>query len=116
MGLPFSKADNPDRAYFSSLEVNMEGDFEDRIAKLSPVSSFMMGKFRSYGLATKSFPMFGFKLNTDATNETVPIPAEYVFERRAGEPFSKSLYASWGPLRTSDHIELLHMLEEIMTA
>ena len=114
-GLSISPKTAPDRAYYSSLEIQMDGKFGDQIAKVSSLSNLIMSKFKLYGLSTLSFPVFGFKLNSDAATETVPIPSEFGFERRAGQPFSSSLYASWGPLRTQDHLEVLTAIEKMMT-
>jgi hypothetical protein len=113
--LPFSPKDGPDRAYYSSLEIHMDGEFGDQLVKVSFLNDLIMSKFKIYGMTTQSFPAFGFKLNTDATVETVPIPSEFGFERRIGQPFSSSIYASWGPLRTQDHLEVLAAIEKMMT-
>jgi len=115
-GLPISPKAAPDRAYYSSLEIHMDGKFADQIVKVSSLSDLIMSKFKLYGLNTLSFPAFGFKLNSDAAVETVPIPSEFGFERRAAQPFSSSIYASWGPLRTQDHLELLTAIEKMMTS
>lgn len=114
--VPFSRKSEADRAYFSSLEVHMEGGLSEKTIAFSALSSLIMDKFKSYGLTTKAFPLFGFKMNADALNETVPIPSEFVFERRAAQPFASSLYASWGPFKTNDHLELLKAIEVMMLA
>ncbi|HEY6618638.1 MAG TPA: hypothetical protein VIY68_03755 [Steroidobacteraceae bacterium] len=115
LGLPIAKQTAPDRAYFSSLEVYIDGDFS-KATKLSPLQSFMLEKFHSYGHTTPVYPVIGFKMGTDTTIASVPIPGEFVFERRAGTAFSESLYASWGPFRTEDHLALLVEIEKIMTS
>jgi len=93
----------------------MDGELGDQLVKVSFLNDLIMSKFKIYGMTTQSFPAFGFKLNTDATVETVPIPSEFGFERRIGQPFSSSIYASWGPLRTQDHLEVLTAIETMMT-
>jgi hypothetical protein len=115
-GLPISKQEGPDRAYFSSLEVHMDGELGDKIANVSSLNKLMLSKFHSYGLKTQNFPLFGFKLKIDATSESVPQPSEFALERREGQPFSSSLFACWGPLRTSDHLEILAAIEKMMTS
>jgi hypothetical protein len=114
-GVPFSPKASPDRAFYSSLEIHLDGEFGEQIARVSSISDLIMSKFKLYGMTTLSFPVYGFKLNSDAAVETTPIPSEFGFERRAGKPFSSSLYASWGPLRTQDHLEVLTMIEKMIS-
>jgi hypothetical protein len=115
-GVPFSLKEPPDRAYYSSLEIHLDGEFGEQITRVSSISDLIMSKFKIYGMRTLSFPVYGFKLNSDAAVETIPIPSEFGFERRAGQPFASSLYASWGPLRTQDHLEVLAAIEKMMSA
>jgi hypothetical protein len=117
-GLPFSKASGPDRGYFSSLEVQMNGELDEKITKLSSLAGMLAGKFKSYGVSTGDYSTIGFKLGRDESNVNLdgPRSTEFVFERRAAQPHSSHLYASWGSLRTTDHLEVLQALETAMEA
>ena len=116
MKLPFSKVDGADRGYFSSLEVQMDGTLGEQIIKLSSLSALLATKFKTYGIATGDYSGIGFKLGYDETGVPNPRSTDFVFERRVAEPFSASLYATWGSLKTADHIEVLQTLEKMMMA
>jgi hypothetical protein len=115
-GLPFSKANGPDRGYYSTLEVQMNGALDEKITKLASLTAVLVGKFKSYGISTGDYSVTSFKLDYEPTGESFPRSTEFVFERRAGQSYSSSLYASWGSLKTADHIEVLQALETMMTA
>lgn len=115
LGLPISKQTAPDRAYFSSMELYMDGDFA-KATRFSSLESVLLEKFHSYDHTTPVYPVIGFKMGVDTTLATIPIPTDFAFERRAGQAFSESLYASWGPFRTQDHLEILSIIERMMTS
>jgi hypothetical protein len=114
MGLPIKKQNPPDRAYFSSLEVHIEGNF-NKATKFASLESIILDKLHSYSHTTPFFPVTGFKMGIDSTIASVPVPADFAFERRAGRAFHESIFASWGPLRTQDHVDVLHVVEAILT-
>ena len=117
-GLPFFKASGPDRGYFSSLEVQMDGELDEKITKLSTLAAMLVRKFKGYGVYTGDYSTIGFKLGCEESNVNVngPRSTEFVFERRAAQPHSSHLWASWGSLKTTDHVEVLQTLETAMAA
>jgi hypothetical protein len=107
--------ESPDRGYWSSVEVHMDNVIESGLNILSHIGSQISKKLRTYGL--ESMPDYipsGFKLYTDTTGLAPPVPGEFAIERRVGQPYSSSIYISWGPLRTNDHLDLLAELESVL--
>jgi hypothetical protein len=51
-------------------------------------------------------------MHYDSAAMPVPRPPEFSFERRAGVIYASNEYFSSAPLRTADHIRILHELEK----
>ena len=68
-----------------------------------------------YGTVTKPYTTSGIELHNDEPDAGMYKTSKFTFERRANQPFSRSLYFSTAPLRSKDHLELLALLEEMFT-
>ncbi|OAF06677.1 hypothetical protein AYJ54_19335 [Bradyrhizobium centrolobii] len=101
------------KAFISQLEVVTNVDLEKHLQKIDSVAALIGQSLKSYGQPVGLYQMSGIKLHYDSAATPVPRPPEFVFERRAGEPYSTNQYFSSAPLRTADHMRVLNQLEKI---
>lgn len=101
------------RAYLSQVEVTSEIDLASTFGKLSSAGGLISDLLNAYGQKTDTYIVNGFKMHYDVEGKPLPRGLEFIFERRAGELYSKNTYFSSAPLRTDDHLNVLEKIEAI---
>ena len=105
------------RAYMSIVDVQMEVDIGAAFPGFDGLCRRIVSTIRSYGQSSPDFQPTLFGFHGDLT--TLPSkagPPGFTFERREGEPYEARRYFARAPLRTSDHIDLLGVLENLLTS
>jgi hypothetical protein len=106
--------ENALRTYFSQIEVVADLDIGAMFSKFLPIGRTIIQCLRSYGQqANKNFEISGLRMHGDITQPQQPPPAEFIFERRAGQPYDSKVYFSVAPLRSDDHMRVLNELEAL---
>jgi hypothetical protein len=109
----FGLDDAHPRLYLSHVVVEDNIGIAKLFSRLSSVGVELSKILESYGDVNRDIELIGFAMQSDVTERAGPVP--FKFERRAGVPFSSNLYFSSAPVRTSDHVNLLHKLESILS-
>jgi hypothetical protein len=99
------------KAYISQMEVTTSVDMMTVFNKLSDVGRLIAVLLESYGQESDAYIASGFKMHYDTLGKPFPRGLEFVFERRANEPFDKNVYFTSAPLRTDDHLKVLAAIE-----
>jgi len=102
------------RAYISGVEVGMLGDVAAAFEQFSNVGQQISNLLKQYGPPADDYRFTGFKLHYDHVGKQPPLLPEFLFERRAAEPYAANVYFSSAPLRTVDHLKLLDTLEMLL--
>ncbi|MDA9463051.1 hypothetical protein [Bradyrhizobium sp. CCBAU 53415] len=105
--------ENGVKAFLSQLEIASNANLEKHLQKIDSVAALIGQSLQSYGQPVALYQISGIKLHYDSAALPVPRPPEFVFERRAGQPYSANEYFSSAPLRTADHMRVLDQLEKI---
>jgi hypothetical protein len=95
------------RAYEVAASVNLGGIFK----KFASVGELIASLLKAYRQQADSYQVSGLKLHYDVSDKVASRAPEFVFERRAEEPYAQNLYFTSAPLRTIDHLQVLEVLE-----
>ena len=99
------------RNYASQLYVSTNKSIELINSKLKEISTYLSNNVLGYGEV--SFEAGGISFWSDQTKTIKPF--NFNFERVLNVPFSENRYFSAAPLKTDQHLELLNMLENILS-
>jgi hypothetical protein len=109
------KTFEPTKQYISTIVVQLETEIERATSPLNSILELLrlaMGEKDGFALKRLAFGSQhdgGPVITLDTLDK-----ADFVLERRAGSPFAEKRYFSTAPLRTSEHIEVLGKIEEII--
>jgi hypothetical protein len=103
------------RAYLSQMEVISNVKFERTFSKLNAFGDKVTGFLASYGQPASKYSVHGFRMHYDVTENTLLGAPEFIFERRAGSPFSSNKFFTSAPIKTAEHLELLESLETLLS-
>jgi hypothetical protein len=106
------------RTYYSVVVVQFDSGIEERISAIGKIEAIL-----NRTMTRRASP---FKIKRLAFGYGDPIQlamaienfdnADFVIERRAGEPYSENRYFCGGPTRTDDLIEILELIEREISA
>lgn len=99
------------RNYLSQLYVTTEKSLELFNPKLTQISKYLSDNVS--GFKKPDYRMAGVSFWADPVNAINP--TNFSFERQASKPFSENRYFSAAQLQTDKHLELLNILEGIMS-
>jgi hypothetical protein len=103
------------RGFVSVLVVETELQLFSLNPKLFSVVEYIQSKMVTLDNKPREFDLSRIAFSSEDMGKALA-PVAFTFERRIEQPFSSNLYYSEAPLQTQEHIELLDMLEEILTA
>jgi hypothetical protein len=99
------------RLYVSHLEIQAAVPAENyapAFGSLGPkISTFLI----DYGSDISTYQVSAITLNFDQIGKVPPHPGVFHMERRLNAPFKDNMWFAQAPLKTNDHIALLHELE-----
>jgi len=98
------------RLHLSQLFVSTDKSLQTINPKLNLISKYLS---ESVEEGSNIFQTGGISFWPDQTSKVPPTP--FSFERAVGAPFSENRYYSAAPLPTDKHLELLDMLENILS-
>lgn len=98
-----------EKLYISQVFVSTDKSIELINPKLKKLSEYLYQYFEK----TKDFQAGGISFWCDQKYKNNPAP--FTFERTLNVPFSENRYYSAAPLPTEKHLELLDMLEKILS-
>jgi hypothetical protein len=99
------------RTYTSGVFVEFEKEIEPAIGKMATVCEMLSGALKSsYGWDYK-YNATRLAFAVDPMTTTQYRITNFILERKLQSPFSENRYYSVAPLRTSDHLKLLEMIE-----
>jgi hypothetical protein len=108
------------------IEVLYRAYLSQMMIKVSPKSIVAFDRFRSIGemlntfrgkygqTVGPSYEVLGLKMNIDPSDQNSLRVPEFVFERRAMEPFSSGLFFASAAVATPDHWKVLHQLGSLL--
>jgi hypothetical protein len=105
------------RSYQSNIVVQFNKDIDEYITTISKIETIL-----NHEIPRPDAP-FKIKRLGFGRRDTIPVQAsptdaiknaDFVIERRVGEPFAENRYFSSAPLRTSEHMRVLDLIEEAM--
>jgi hypothetical protein len=100
-----------DRIHESQLVVSAHESILEPLSSLELISELISSLVKeNYGLELK-FRSLGYSLSTDPTKSAEIRPAAFRLERRLAAEFELNQFYSIAPLRTSQHLEVLHKIE-----
>ena len=115
LSISVSVIDNYGRLFNSVIEVHVPKSFErafEPFAKIGDLlSQKMIGHFPKAPELVVSKIEFGID---PAHSKNIPA-AEFSFERRKDAPFEKNIYYSASQMRTTDHLDIIKAIEELLT-
>ncbi len=101
------------RSYLSQVEVMIPIDIGAALENFTTVGQRVFELLKQYDSPNiEEYRFSSFKMHYDQTGKANPRSPEFLFERRAAEPYSANIYFSSAPLRTSDHMQVLDLLEK----
>jgi len=118
LGYRFEKSSQM-RLYVSNVAVEFGAGLEEYIQALHMIEDILNNEIPRDDVPFKTKRLaFGYG---DATQPALPSldefkNADFLIERRAGEPYSKNRYFSSAPLRTADHVRVLEQIEKSFSA
>ncbi len=98
--------------FLSRIFVEMETELKYLNPKLEEFARLLTAKSKRADLGNINFGLSGLLFTTQQASGLVPPP--FKFERADNVPFSQNRYFSLSGLRTSEHLELLEKLEELL--
>ena len=111
------KQDTPKaRSYLSNLEFESDFSLDHCFGLMADVGRAVSSTVAGYGFENVGqYGLSSIAFNYDTTLSMPPHATSFSFERRAGRRFSENVYFSSAPLSTADHIEILTMMERLLT-
>lgn len=104
-------AQSVERLYLSNLEMSLKTPLATYIPSGQQLSGELSRYLSEYGLTHEPFEMVSFALNFDRIKLPNSVLTNFTIQRRDGVPFNSGLYFSTAPLKTKDHIALLHKID-----
>jgi hypothetical protein len=105
------------RGYLSQIEAEFDASLGEAFSEFLQFGKRIAERLTSYGVNTENFEMSQLAFHCDLTKLTIPKPGPaFILARRDGEPYEGDIYFASAPLNTSDHLNLLKELEEILSA
>ncbi|MCW2227222.1 hypothetical protein [Bradyrhizobium elkanii] len=101
------------KAFLSQLEVTTDLNLSAVFQKINAIGTRLAKALSSYGQPVPSYAVNGIRMHYDSASMPLPRPPEFVFERRAGQPYSSNEFFSSAPLTTKDHMHILVELEKL---
>lgn len=95
----------------SRLLIKADPKILGTLDKLKKLGEAVSSRLRATNGQTASFESFGFTLAPDTSKMTGMLPSPFRIERRLGLSFDLHYFISMAPLRTDDHMAVLHQLE-----
>lgn len=109
-GFPITRREM--RAFGSKIEVVSEKDLDVAFKKYAEVGGLITNTLKGYGLEALPYSLAGIILQHEPKAEGFGNPS-FEFARRKDHPFDAGIYYSSAPLRTTDHMRVLDLLETI---
>ncbi len=110
-GLKKIETYNVNLAYESHLLIKSDKPILSVLEPLKNVQLLVKEMLFASTKIDADFDHFGFNLSADPTNIAGMKPARFTLERKIGAAFDRNLYFSVAPLKTSDHLKVLEVLE-----
>jgi hypothetical protein len=98
-------------AYESHLLIKSDKPILGVLDPLQNVQSLIKKLLFASTKIDAEFEPFGFNFSADPTKIASMKPARFIVERKVGASFDSNLYFSAAPLKTSDHLKVLELLE-----
>lgn len=114
LGYRFAKSAQT-RLYVSNVAVEFAAGLEEYIQALHMIEDVLNNEIPRDGVPFKIKRLaFGYGESTPPSLQSLDEikNADFLIERRSGEPYSKNRYFSSAPLRTSDHVRVLEQIEK----
>jgi len=114
LGYRFAKSAQM-RLYVSNVAIEFGAGLEEYIQALHMIEDILNNEIPRDGVPFKTKRLaFGYGDPTQAALLSLDElkNADFLIERRAGEPYSKNRYFSSAPLRTADHVRVLEKIEK----
>ncbi|MGX1354546.1 hypothetical protein AB7M49_008171 [Bradyrhizobium elkanii] len=102
------------KAFVSQLEVTTDINPSSAFQKINPIGTQLARALISYGQTVPNYTVNGIRMHYDSADTPLPRPPEFIFERRAGQPYSTNEFFSSAPLTTKDHMHILVELEKLL--
>jgi hypothetical protein len=99
------------KLYISQLEIQAAAPLEIYSPTFKRVGKTVTELIHNYGLDVAPYQFSIVTLNFDQIGAVPPYPIPFQIERRINVPYKENMWFSQAPLRTKDHIKVLHELE-----
>lgn len=103
----------PQKFYISQLELEIEGGLERFAPALKLIGTSLMEHLPRDGIITPSYSLTSVFVNFDTLGYVGIQPSAFQLERRGNISFADNVWFCQAPLKTDDHISLLHQLDQV---
>lgn len=111
----FEPSEPLSKGFASAVEVRGDPSIAQKLAAFSPVLERLTLMVAKYGFTITNYEVTGFIAQSEPEAGEPTAPSRFIFEHRAGTRLDSGVYYSEAPVSTQEHMELLQMIEAILT-